>query len=76
MAPGSMGCRRAQARGSWKAAVNGSTSDGYVYQRVAATAGWNYTFSAWVTTWPRENNTWKYGRVAGPQPADPYAAGH
>jgi hypothetical protein len=48
--------------GNWllQGAVNGSTSDGYVYQRVAATPEKNYTFSAWVTTWPQENNTWKY----------------
>ncbi len=49
--------------GSWflQGAVNGSTSDGYVYQRVGGVQpGRTYTFSAWVTTWPRENNTWKY----------------
>ena len=49
-------------QGDWllEGAVNGSTSDAYVYQRVAVTAGRDYTFSAWVTTWMRENNTWKY----------------
>lgn len=48
--------------GGWllQAAVNGSTSDGYVYQRVGVQRGLDYTFSAWVTTWPRENDTWKY----------------
>ena len=48
--------------GSWflQGAVNGGSSDGYVFQRVAVTNGLDYTFSAWVTTWPRENNTLKY----------------
>jgi hypothetical protein len=48
--------------GGWfcQAAVNGSTSDGYIYQRVSVTNGLDYTFSAWVTTWPRENGALKY----------------
>ncbi len=48
--------------GQWllEGAVNGSSSDGYVYQRVAVTSGKSYTFSAWLTTWARENDTWKY----------------
>jgi hypothetical protein len=48
--------------GGWflQGAVNGGSSDGYVFQRVAVTNGLDYTFSAWVTTWPRENNTLKY----------------
>jgi hypothetical protein len=48
--------------GGWflQGAVNGSSSDGYIYQRVVVTNGLDYTFSAWVTTWPRENNTLKY----------------
>jgi hypothetical protein len=48
--------------GGWllEGAVNGSTSDGGIYQRVPATPGAKYTFSAWVTTWMRENDTWKY----------------
>jgi hypothetical protein len=48
--------------GGWflQGAVNGSTSDGYVFQRVSVTNGLDYTFSAWVTTWPRENNVLKY----------------
>lgn len=49
--------------GSWFAqgAVNGSSSDGTLYQRVTgAVPGRKYTFSGWVTTWPRENNTFKY----------------
>lgn len=49
--------------GSWLAqgAVNGSNSDGTLYQRVTgAVSGRKYTFSGWVTTWPRENNTFKY----------------
>jgi hypothetical protein len=41
-------------------AVNDSKADGYVRQRVAVVAGKEYTFSAWVGTWMRENNTWKY----------------
>ncbi len=48
--------------GQWlyEGAVNGNSSEGYIYQRVAVTRGRDYTFSAWVTTWMRENNTWKY----------------
>jgi hypothetical protein len=49
--------------GNWLAqgSLNGSTSDAYLYQRVSGTVpGRRYTFSAWVTTWPRENNTFKY----------------
>jgi hypothetical protein len=48
--------------GQWlmQGAVNGNSSDGYIYQRVPTMPGKSYTFSAWVTTWPRENNTWKY----------------
>lgn len=48
--------------GGWllQGAVNGGSSDGHVFQRVAVSNGLEYTFSAWVTTWPRENNTLKY----------------
>ncbi|HWN97320.1 MAG TPA: hypothetical protein VNT99_19970 [Methylomirabilota bacterium] len=48
--------------GGWfvQGAVNGGSSDGYLFQRVPVTNGFDYTFSAWVTTWPRENNTLKY----------------
>lgn len=49
--------------GNWfcQAAVNGSDSDGYIYQRVdGVTPGHDYTFSAWVMTAHRENNAWKY----------------
>jgi len=48
--------------GRWlmEGAVNGTSSDGYIYQRVPVTPGRNYTFSAWLTTWMRENNTFKY----------------
>jgi hypothetical protein len=49
--------------GSWflQGALNGGSSDGYIVQRVSGvTAGKEYTFSAWVTTWPIENGTWKY----------------
>lgn len=49
--------------GSWflQGALNGGSSDGHLFQRVAGvTAGQEYTFSAWVTTWPIENDTWKY----------------
>ncbi len=42
-------------------AVNGSSSDAALYQRVTGTVpGRRYTFSAWVTTWMRENDTFKY----------------
>jgi hypothetical protein len=41
--------------------VNGSSSDGYIYQRVnGLSPGADYTFSAWVQTALRENNNWKY----------------
>jgi hypothetical protein len=41
--------------------LNGSSSDAFLHQRVTGTvAGRKYTFSAWVTTWMRENNTYKY----------------
>lgn len=49
--------------GTWlcQGAVNGSTSDGYIYQPVAGvTPGREYTFSAWLMTAPRENSAWKY----------------
>jgi hypothetical protein len=49
--------------GTWlcQGAVNGSSSDGGIYQRVAGVVpGREYTFSAWVMTAPRENSTWKY----------------
>ena len=48
--------------GGWfcQAAVNGSTSDGYIYQRVSVTNGLDYALSAFVTTWPRENSALKY----------------
>jgi hypothetical protein len=49
--------------GAWlcQGAMNGSDSDGYVYQRVnGVTPGEDYTFSAWVMTAPQENGTWKY----------------
>jgi hypothetical protein len=48
--------------GGWllQGAVNGSSADGHAFQRVAVSNGLEYTFSAWVTTWPRENNTLKY----------------
>jgi len=49
--------------GSWflQGALNGGSSDGHIFQRVSGvTPGREYTFSAWVTTWPIENGTWKY----------------
>jgi hypothetical protein len=49
--------------GAWflQGALNGGSSDGVVFQRVSGTTpGLEYTFSAWVTTWPMENGTWKY----------------
>ena len=49
--------------GLWllEGAVNGSSSDGYVFQRISnAVPGSEYTFSAWVMTGMRENNNWKY----------------
>jgi hypothetical protein len=49
--------------GGWllQGAVNGTSSDGYAYQRVTGAApGRDYTFSAWLQTAMRENDTWKY----------------
>jgi hypothetical protein len=49
--------------GAWfcQGAVNGTASDGYIYQRVEGiTPGQDYTFSAWVLTAHRENSTFKY----------------
>jgi len=48
--------------GGWlvQAAVNGGSSEGHIGQRVAVSPGLDYTFSAFVTTWARENDTWKY----------------
>ena len=49
--------------GTWLAqgAVNGGDADGYLYQRVNGVApGETYTFSAWITTWMRENGQFKY----------------
>ena len=48
--------------GDWflQGSTAGGGSIGWVYQRVPSLIGKKYTFSAWVTTWPRENNTWKY----------------
>jgi hypothetical protein len=49
--------------GSWflQHSVNGGSSSNYIFQRVSGIApGQEYTFSAWVRTDPRENNTWKY----------------
>jgi hypothetical protein len=48
--------------GGWlmEGAGNGSSSDGSILQRVPVTPGLDYTFSAWITTWPRENNALKY----------------
>lgn len=48
--------------GGWflQGAVNGGSSDGYIFQRVSVTNGLDYTFSGWFTTWPRENGTLKY----------------
>ncbi len=49
--------------GTWllEGAVNGSGSDGYIFQTVSnATPGLDYTLSAWVMTAMRENSTWKY----------------
>jgi hypothetical protein len=49
--------------GSWflQHSVNGSSSSNYIFQRVGGVRpGEDYTFSAWVRTDPRENNTWKY----------------
>lgn len=43
--------------GQWllQAALNGSSSDAFLYQRVAATSGKRYTFSAWAITKALEN---------------------
>lgn len=53
--------------GNWfcQGAVNGDTSDGYLFQRVTGvTPGDDYTFSAWVLTAHREDvghpSAWKY----------------
>jgi hypothetical protein len=53
--------------GSWllEGAVNGNTSDSYIYQTVSnAVPGADYTFSAWVMTGMREvangQSAWKY----------------
>jgi len=48
--------------GTWlfEGAANASSSEGLLYQRVKVTRGRDYVFSAWVTTWMRENDTWKY----------------
>ena len=53
--------------GNWfcQGAVNGSDSDGYIYQRVeGVTPGEDYTFSAWIMTAHRDDvghpSTWKY----------------
>lgn len=53
--------------GTWfcQGAVNGDTSDGYIFQRVAGvTPGQDYTFSAWALTAHREDvghpSAWKY----------------
>ena len=53
--------------GNWfcQGALNGDTSDGYIFQRVTGvTPGDDYSFSAWVLTAHREDvghpSTWKY----------------
>jgi len=49
--------------GGWllQGALNGGSSDGYAYQRVTGTtAGRSYLFSAWVSTYARENGALKY----------------
>jgi hypothetical protein len=49
--------------GTWlcQGAVNGNNSDAYIYQRVQnVVAGQDYTFSGWVLTAHRENDTFKY----------------
>ena len=49
--------------GSWllQGANSGGDPDSHVYQRVTGlTMGERYTFSAWVTTWMRENGQFKY----------------
>jgi len=49
--------------GNWllQGAISGGNPDSYVQQRVPGlVAGERYTFSAWVSTWMRENNQFKY----------------
>lgn len=48
--------------GNWlcEAAVNGSSCDGVIYQTVNAIPGYDYKFTAAVSSWMIENNTWKY----------------
>jgi hypothetical protein len=48
--------------GSWllQGAVNGNSSEASVYQSASVTPGKTYTFSAWLTTWMRENGTFKF----------------
>ncbi len=48
--------------GSWfcQCAVNGSSCQGYVYQTVDATPGMEYDLTLAVTSWMRENGTYKY----------------
>ncbi len=49
--------------GTWfcQGAVNGNNSDAYIFQRVQnVVAGQDYTFSAWMLTAHRENDTFKY----------------
>ncbi len=48
--------------GSWlcEAATNGSSCDGVIYQTVDAVPGFDYKFTAAVSSWMRENDTWKY----------------
>jgi hypothetical protein len=49
--------------GGWflQGAANSSQADGYLLQRVTGVStGEKYTFSAWITTWMRENRTFKY----------------
>jgi hypothetical protein len=49
--------------GNWfvQYSVNGSSSSNYLYQVVSnVVPGREYTFSAWVMTAMRENDTWKY----------------
>jgi hypothetical protein len=51
------------AEGSWwlQGSVNGSSSDSYISQRVSGLKpGIDCTFSGWVLTAPRENDTYKY----------------
>src|SRR5205823_4108363 len=49
--------------GGWflEGALNGTTSDGYIYQSVSnAIPGADYTFSAWLMTAMQENGVFKY----------------